>query len=223
MGFGIQVVANSSRFFVGLDLGQRQDHSALAVVERDEILLDERDYATYERQRVRRYRMRFLERLALGTPYPDVVERVRQVVRQRPLAGRCALVLDATGVGAPVLDLLRVANLVCEIAPVNLTGGDRESKSGSLWNVPKQVLIAGLLVMLEKKELALSMKAPSARLLDKELTGMESRVSRSGHLSIGTWREGEHDDLVMAVALACWWARRRLPSMWGTKSLGLSH
>src|SRR5580700_2453286 len=42
MGVGIQ---DSIRYFVGLDLGQRQDHSALAVVERDEILLDEMDYA----------------------------------------------------------------------------------------------------------------------------------------------------------------------------------
>ncbi|HEY7307847.1 MAG TPA: hypothetical protein VH643_00670 [Gemmataceae bacterium] len=25
------------------------------------------------------------------------------------------------------------------------------------------------------------------------------------------WREGTHDDLVLAVALACWWAERSLP------------
>ena len=71
---------------------------------------------------------------------------------------RCTLVMDATGVGAPVHDLMRVAGLGCGIVPVNLTGGDLVSQSGSLWNVPKQVLISGLLVMLEKKELALSMR-----------------------------------------------------------------
>ena len=37
MGFVIPDVSESSRFFVGLDLGQMRDHSALAVVERDEI------------------------------------------------------------------------------------------------------------------------------------------------------------------------------------------
>src|ERR1700730_2231958 len=95
--------------------------------------------------------MRYLERLALGTSYTTVVERVRQVVRQRPLMSRCPLVMDATGVGAPVLDLMRVASLGCGIVPVNLTGGDRESNSGGVWNVPKQVLISGLLVMLENK------------------------------------------------------------------------
>jgi hypothetical protein len=47
------------------------------VVERAELVLDEMDWVTYERRRARRYRVRFLERLPLGTPYPDVVERVR--------------------------------------------------------------------------------------------------------------------------------------------------
>jgi hypothetical protein len=221
MGLGIQGVSEFAQFFLGLDLGQRQDPSALALVERDEIVLDEMDYATYEKRRERRYRMRFLERLWLGMPYPDVVERVRQVVRQRPLVGRCTLVMDATGVGAPVLEMLRLANLGCRIVPVNLTGGGRESQSDGVWNVPKRDLIIGLVTMLEKKELALSMRVPSARVLDKELAGMESRVTRSGQLSFGAWREGEHDDLVMAAALACWRARRREPGIWGTKSLGL--
>jgi hypothetical protein len=222
MGFGMQGISESGRFFVGLDLGQSQDHSALAVVERDEIFEGEMDYATYERPRVRRFRMRFLEQLALGTSYPTVVERVRQVVRQRPLMGRCTLVMDATGVGAPVLDLMRVANLGCGIVPVNLTGGERESQTGGLWNVPKQVLISGLLVMLEKKDLALSMRVASARVLDKELAGMEARVSRSGQLNFGT-REGEHDDVVIAAALACWRARWRSEGMWGTKRLGIEY
>ena len=174
MGFVIPDVSESSRFFVGLDLGQMRDHSALAVVERDEIFVGEMDHATYERPRVRRFRVRYLERLALGTSYPTVVERVRQVVRQRPLMSRCTLIMDATGVGTPVLDLMRQANLGCGIVPVNLTGGDLVSQSGSLWNVPKQVLISGLLVMLEKKELALSMRVASARVLHLELAGMEA-------------------------------------------------
>ena len=53
--------------------------------------------------------------------------RVREVLRRPALAGRCALAMDATGVGQPVLDMLRRANLGCSIAPVIITGGERES------------------------------------------------------------------------------------------------
>jgi hypothetical protein len=77
MGFVTQVLAEALWYFVGLDLGQSRDHSALAVVERADLILDEIDHATYERLRERQYRVRFLERVALGTPYPNVVERAR--------------------------------------------------------------------------------------------------------------------------------------------------
>src|ERR1700726_1418229 len=119
------VLAEAVRYFVGLDLGQSQDHSALAVVERADLILDEIDHVTYDRLKERRYRVRFLERVALGTPYPNVVERVREVVRAKPLLGRCTLVVDATGVGAPVVDLLERAQLGCGIEAVILTGGER--------------------------------------------------------------------------------------------------
>jgi hypothetical protein len=218
-----QSLAEASWYFVGLDLGQSRDYSALAVVERADVLLEEFDHATYERHRERRYRVRFLERVALGTPYPSVVERVREVVRAKPLAGRCTLVMDATGVGAPVVDLMRRAQLGCGIEPVILTGGERSSQADGVWCVPKQDLVAGLRVMLEKRELGLPAKFGPSRVLVKELAEMESWMGGRGGQKFGARREGAHDDLVMASALACWRARRRLPEMWGTKSLGLSH
>src|SRR5213593_579438 len=115
MGFGLRVISEAPWYFVGLDLGQTLDYSALAVVERAEIFLDEMDWVTYERRRRQRFRVPFLERVRLGTPYPRVVDRVREVVRAPELAGRCTLVMDATGVGAPVLDMLRQADLGCGI------------------------------------------------------------------------------------------------------------
>jgi hypothetical protein len=209
--------------FCGLDLGQSRDHSALVVVERADLILDEIDHVTYERLRERQYRVRFLERVALGTPYPNVVERVRAVVRAKPLVGRCTLVMDATGVGAPVLDLLRGAQLGCGIDPVILTGGERESHADGVWCVPKQNLVVGLRVMLEKRELGLPAKSGASRVLVKELAEMEMWTGGRGGLKFGSRRDGAHDDLVMASALACWRARPRLPGIWGTRSLGLSH
>jgi hypothetical protein len=224
MGYVKQVLAEAVWYFVGLDLGQSRDHSALAVVERADLVLDEIDHVTYARLMERRYRVRFLERVALGTPYPNVVERVREVVRAKPLVGRCTLVVDATGVGAPVVDLLQRAQLGCGIEAVILTGGERESSAEGVRCVPKQDLLGGLRVMLEKRELGLPVKYGPSRLLVKEMVEMETWMGDRGGRSFGARREGAHDDLVMASALACWRARRRdPPGMWGTKSLGLSH
>jgi hypothetical protein len=208
-------------YFVGLDLGQSQDHSALAVVEHVELIQEDRDAVTYERRRERRCRVRFLERVALGTSYPAVVERVRTVVRRGAVAGRCTLVMDATGVGAAVLDLLRGAGLGCGIEPVILTGGERERYKAGAWRLPKRDLITGLRVMLEKRELGLSRRVAGADLLARELGAMASRATSSGRVSFGAWQAGEHDDLVVATALACWRARRKSGGIWGTRSLGL--
>jgi hypothetical protein len=50
-----------------------------------------------------------VERIPLGTPYPIVVEKIRMVTQHEELAGRCEAVVDATGLGAPVVEMLRSA------------------------------------------------------------------------------------------------------------------
>ena len=221
MGVGAGVLSERARIFVGLDLGQSQDPTALSIVERAEVFPGEMDWVSYERRRPLRFRVLYLERMLLGTPYPRVVERVRQVVRQSAQQGRCTLVMDATGLGTPVLDMMRAANLGCEIVPVLLTGGERESCANGVWHVPKRDLITGLQAMLDKEELGLPSRLPAARDLAREIAGMDVKISDRGRVSYGRSREGEHDDLVIATALACWRARRTERGIWGTRSLGL--
>jgi hypothetical protein len=46
--------------------------------------------------------------------------------------------------------------------------------------------------------------------LVKELENFKVKVStRTAHDSYEAWRESDHDDLVLALALACWWRERR--------------
>jgi hypothetical protein len=44
---------------------------------------------------------------------------------------------------------------------------------------------------------------------------MEVKTTGPGREKYGAWREGAHDDLVFAVALACWAARSANPEMAG--------
>ena len=47
--------------------------------------------------------------------------------------------------------------------------------------------------------------------LQKEMADMQVRVSVAGREQFGAWREGEHDDLVLAVAMACWGVKKMYP------------
>jgi hypothetical protein len=192
-------------FYLGLDLGQRQDPSAVAVVEKQgENLL-----------------LRHVERAPLGTPYPKVVERMRRMVEHRELRQGCALAVDATGVGAPVVEMLRGAALGCEICAVTITSGERESETASGWNVPKQDLIAAMQVPLERGALRIAREMREVGPLVKELMDMKSVRGRSGRVRLGADGCDEHDDLVIAVALACWRAGRKekRKNGWGTQRL----
>jgi threonine dehydrogenase-like Zn-dependent dehydrogenase len=184
-------------YFLGLDLGQKRDYSAVVVVER----VDHR--RAFQGTEFEKLNVRYVERLPLGTPYPVVVERMREIVQSDELCGDCALAVDATGVGVPVVDMLRAARLGCEVMAVTITGGGRES-AGS---VPKRDLLAGVEVLLEKGQLRIGKVREAAR-LGRELMAM--RTGKDG---------GEHDDLVIALALACWRARRRRMNGEGTRRI----
>ena len=194
------------RFYVGLDLGKRQDHTAFAVIEQAPLVWrDQVDPATRAPRREVRVFLRWLRRIPLMTPYPDVVEAARRVADCGELRGRSTLVVDATGVGSPVVDLLRRARLKCSVVPVMITGGDGESSDGSVWHVPKRDLIVGLQVAFQKRWLEVARGCSDSAAFREELLGMRSSVSETGYERYGG---RDHDDLVMAAALA-WWRVRR--------------
>src|SRR5262249_51817588 len=149
--------------WVGLDLGQRMDYSAVAVVERWEKL---RPYQTPE---LHKMAVRGVERMRLGTPFPMVVGGGRGLAERRRIRGGCGVAVDVTGVGARVVDMLRRAGLGCEITPVTITSGDRESQrpgpGGTEWSVPKQDLVTGVQLLLENGELEIARGIPDGMAL----------------------------------------------------------
>ena len=144
------------------------------------------------------------------TPYPDVVEMVQSDL----LVKRSTVVVDATGVGGPVVDLLRRSQLGCGVVPVTITSGDGEGSDERGFRVPKRDLITGLQVAFQKRWLDVAARGGAVEAFVQELVATRVRVSESGHARFGA-RSG-HDDLVMAAALA-WWRVRRMWPVGGVK------
>ena len=72
-------------FYVGVDLGQKQDHTAIAIVERRFVPWG------YSGKMSDELLVRRAQRVALGTPYPRVVEMLVETVRGPELAGQGAV------------------------------------------------------------------------------------------------------------------------------------
>jgi hypothetical protein len=148
--------------------------------------------------------LRHLERFELGTPYPEIVERVGAMLRTEPLRGRrCALVVDSTGVGAGVVDMFVHAGLYP--IPVTIHGGDTVHYQRPGYRVPKRDLVGAVQILLQSERLKIVRSLPEAAILRSELQNFRVKIDpRTAHDSYSHWREAEHDDLVLATALAAW-------------------
>ena len=169
-------------------MGQIRDYTAIAVMERAE-LMGGFDYAVRAYRKEVALRLRLLERVPLGTAYPEVVERVVHVTRSKQLAGRCHLAVDGTGVGRPVVDLLRQAKPDAILMPVTITSGQMETTDQGSYRVPKRDLIIGLQVLLQRGGLRIAARLPYARQLVEEMEAVEVRVSLAGNEQYAAWRE----------------------------------
>jgi hypothetical protein len=171
-------------FMVGLDLAQSNDWTALAVVERLRT-----GYSVPMLTRTR------------GAPYPQIVGRVADLLETPPLKGQAELVIDATGVGRPVLDLFRASGI--DARAITITAGQKPTGSLRFAKVPKRDLINSVLLALQAGTLTIAQDQPHAATLAHELAELRVKITASGYDRYEA-RDGEHDDLVLSVALGIW-------------------
>ena len=193
---------------VGVDIGRRQDHTAIAVLE-ERRLKTGWDGANWTDIFEIQMSVRHVERLPLGTSFTRVVERIKTVTEALKESPPIAVVMDATGVGGAVVEMLDRAGLGCELAPVTITGGDEVTESDGWWKVPKRELVTNLQVLLEERKLRVAGGIAEAATLVREMQEMRVKITASGREQFAARRKGEHDDMVMAVALAAWWLKRK--------------
>jgi hypothetical protein len=185
-----------SRFHVGLDLGQASDYTAIAVVEEagDDLL-----------------HVRHLERFR-HTLYPDVADRVEALLDSPQLKGKAELVIDTTGVGPAVSDIFSKRGRFFKA--VKIHGGDAETCEEGIYRVPKRNLVSALQAALQTGTLKIASSLELAELLREELLNFRIKINiATGHDSYEHWREGDHDDLVLAAAMAVWSARTPQPTI----------
>ncbi len=206
-------------YIVGLDLGQAQDYTAIAVVQRIMPPWPEgqprsvpfsmgsayRGMMPVKDTRKATYHLGHLERYPLGTRYPAIVAAACDLMRRAPLTRETPLVADYTGVGRAVVDMFTGTG-VRPIA-LTITGGDEVIRDGNYHvKVPKRDLVSTLDVLFQSERLRIAEDLEAAPIFVNELLNFRRKVDlKTAHDSYEAWRESIHDDLVLAVAMACWY------------------
>lgn len=196
------------RWFVGVDLGQSTDPTAISVMNHRVVPLDswtENIKAGYWRQdRTEHFEVRHLERLPLGMSYPQQIQRVANLLARPPLhALKPKLVIDETGVGRPVGDMFDAAGMYP--SRITITAGLEATQHGRSWHVPKGLLISNLEAHSHSGELRIAAAANDAAALKEELKDFKRKISEAGRTTYAA-RVGAHDDLVLSVAITLWMA-----------------
>lgn len=191
---------------IGIDLGRDSDHSAIAIGSVYKRPSPIQDMLTRTYPMIHTLEVGHLEQIPKSKEYTQVMDRIGHLVRhlrnQTPFGytrPSIQIVLDAAGPGSLGTELIRKQNLETGLFPIIITGGEEshELKSGST-SVPRKALLHTLRVLAETGAIRFAQGLRHRDRLIRECSG----VKASGTTA-------DHDDLVIAVALAAWRATRQ--------------
>jgi hypothetical protein len=199
-----------TRWVMGLDLGQSSDPTAISVLEHINGVLDSNPewerhcgIGSIPQVKAERVNVRHLERLPLGTSYPAIVQHVKDLLARPPLSAAAELVIDSTGVGRAVADIFVAAGLRPQQVTIT-AGSDISCVGDDRWHVSKTHLISVVDAMLHTGVLRFAAQLTEAPAMKDELKDFRRKLSDAGRATYAA-RTGQHDDLVLSVAIACWW------------------
>lgn len=197
--------------FIGLDIGRAQDNSAITVIARRIEAVE--PLAPEPVTTIAMYYVVMMQRYPLLTPYFALEEEVSRIwVSPQMLTNEKHLIVDATGVGSPVVEnLIQYRHLPAQA--VIITGGESARQTGDgVYNVSKSNLVTALLDIVQRKRLKILEGVKDADAFFNQLDVFGYHVNKdTGTLSYEASMAKIHDDLVISTALAVWYAERVRP------------
>jgi len=223
------------RYSVGVDLGQANDFTAIAILEKAIVPPETAMFSPVGEHPGNRlvegdivYDLVYLKRPKLGTPYDTIARKVADLVCELEPEGafgelgQVTLSVDGTGVGRGVVDMLdtefrrrgpRPVPRV-DFRRVSVTGSQtalkRPTRTNGYWSVPKKDLVFPAVAAFQQGKIRIG-KVKDRDALVNELKNYKRTTNiATDNMAFEPWRESEHDDLLFAVCLALFgWQQRR--------------
>jgi hypothetical protein len=196
------------RYLLSVDLGVAPDRTAISVLEmrgvRPTVTLD----------------VRTISRPPLGTKTAAIVDQTRalydqlgrHLARQYPAwvdprapVGYRSVLLDLTGAGMPAFALFDHARL--RAIPIWLTGGIGFQPDGRGYRVAKADLISALALAVEDGRLRVAAELTEAPHVLRQFQTFQRKTPLGTPDQLAVWRERPEDDLILSLAMGCWYAQ----------------
>ena len=222
-------MTKTTEYVIGLDLGQLSDRTALSVIEDVTTAAPAfvgqltPDTDVYKRPEAAMYACRHLQVWNPGTQHTDVLRDVVALLQTPPMRSEpnkrfgatveVHVAIDVT-VSGPFTarmftDALQEASDNVSITTFEIVSGLTQTGNpyGSV-RVPKRDLASLLRVLLESKRLVIAQGIQHGATLRSEISNFKAEKITPDD-SVLDWRTREHDDLVLATALALWMFEKR--------------
>ena len=214
-------------YAVLVDLGKKRDFAATMVMKDSPQIALGSELLKQPNRVLHYYDIVYIDQKQ-GVWYHDIVDEIGQLMNRATLAENADLIVDGTGVGEGVVEMMREKGL--QPIPIITTGrglmrevyadisevfrrpawGDRATRLNiqvlKEIHVPKADLVAAgqLLVQQERIRVAAGLKwAEEAR---KQFKSFRGKINeRTKHKVYEADTEEEHDDLVICYLLGAWW------------------
>jgi hypothetical protein len=188
-----------SRFFmISLDPAQLYDYSALSVME----CIPEKEGKIYRLVDVKRKQK---------LPYPGIVQWAEHVFKNPKFRSEGLstpiFLIDVGGVGRALYDMIRADGVEC-IAIQYTGGGEIPSFANGAYHIGKSALVGKFLAAWDDGRVQVPANASFRDLLINELKAFRGHMSSQGRARFEA-EQGEHDDMIMSIAQAVWWAETR--------------
>ncbi len=183
---------------IALDPAQLRDWSALAVVDMQ--------YKTTEKRF--EYDLVAMGRKQ-GLPYDQIVDWVIRTLK-RPEFNRAQppeFLLDATGVGVAVRDMLKAKGVRAKA--VTITSGETLSRQGANIHLGKARLIGKFLGAFDAGKVHVNPNMPIWPQVEREMLSFRAEMSSQGRVKLEA-EPGENDDMLFALAMTVWYGEEIL-------------
>lgn len=182
-------MTTSKNIILGLDLGQQSDYTVLTAIHDNR-----KENGTYDLIYIKKYKLK--------TSYVTVVKDIYTLISNSPILIGSPIVIDATGVGRPVVDMF--LDVGTNLISATITSGMVSNwKTVSEVTIPKKEIASVLQVVLQNRRLKIPSDLEGLPDLQREFLNFKVSISNRGGSSFNA-SSGYHDDIVMSLGLAIW-------------------
>jgi hypothetical protein len=213
-------------YIIAVDIGKKRDFFATMVIRDVPRILEGVKSLDAPDRIVHHYQIVHASQ-AKGLRFEQMTDAVLTLAGHKELTNNSDLLIDGTGVGEALVDLLRQKGALP--IPIVFTGGDQArevyAEMGAVFGntpgrlqamrtikeirVPKADLVSAGVLLAQQGRIGIAKGLPLKAEIERQFIGFRGKVNeKTGRIKYEAETEELHDDLIVCYLMAAWWTTR---------------